>query len=316
MFPVLTREAIEPLLTWPALLEALAEGHRRPPAQIRDVLLSGGANRLLSRAAWIEGLGLGVKSVTVFPQNAASGMPSVQGAMLIFDDATGAIEAVIDNALITRWKTAGDSVLGARLLARPESAHLLIVGAGAVAESLIEAYPAIFPGLTVTLWARRPEAAAALAARHPGVRVARDLPAAVAAADIIATCTMARDPVLRGDWLRPGQHIDLIGAYTPDMREADDTALRRGRLFVDSRATTLGHIGEVMIPMAAGVIGESDVQGDLHALVAGQAGRRTPEEITIFKNGGGAHLDLMTARMMLARWRASRDEASSGATMA
>lgn len=316
MFPVLTREAVEPLLTWPALLEALAEGHRRPPAQIRDVLMSGGANRLLSRAAWIEGLGLGVKSVTVFPQNAASGMPSVQGAMLIFDDATGAIEAVIDNALITRWKTAGDSVLGARLLARPESAHLLIVGAGAVAESLIEAYPAIFPGLTVTLWARRPEAAAALAARHPGVRVATDLPEAVAAADIIATCTMARDPVLRGDWLRPGQHIDLIGAYTPDMREADDTALRRGRLFVDSRATTLGHIGEVMIPMAAGVIGESDVQGDLHALVAGQAGRRTPEEITIFKNGGGAHLDLMTARMMLARWRASRDEAPSGATMA
>lgn len=312
MFPVLTREAVEPLLSWPALIEALADGHRRPPAQIRDVLMGQGANRLLSRAAWIDGLGLGVKSVTVFPANAASGMPSVQGAMLIFDDATGAIEAVIDNALITKWKTAGDSLLGARLLARPDSAHLLIIGAGAVAESLIAAYPTVFPGLTITLWARRPDAAEALAARHPGVRVARDLPAAVAGADLIATCTMAREPVLCGDWLRPGQHIDLIGAYTPDMREADDAVLRRGRLFVDSRATTLGHIGEVMIPMAAGVIGESDILGDLHDLVAGRAGRRDPGEITVYKNGGGAHLDLMTARMMLARWRTT----SQGATIA
>jgi ornithine cyclodeaminase len=170
----------------------------------------------------------------------------------------------------------------------------------------------VFPGLTITLWARRPDAAEALAARHPGVRVARDLPAAVAGADLIATCTMAREPVLCGDWLRPGQHIDLIGAYTPDMREADDAVLRRGRLFVDSRATTLGHIGEVMIPMAAGVIGESDVLGDLHDLVAGRAGRRDPGEITVYKNGGGAHLDLMTARMMLARWRTT----SQGATIA
>lgn len=303
MFPILTRAAIEPLLSWPDLTEALAAGHRRAPAQIRDVLMGQGANRLLSRAAWIEGLGLGVKSVTVFPANAAAGMPSVQGAMLIFDDTTGAIEAVIDNALITRWKTAGDSLLGARLLARPESKHLLILGAGAVAESLIEAYPTVFPGMTVTLWARRRDAAEALAARHPGVAVTQDLPAAVADADIIATCTMAREPVLQGAWLRPGQHIDLIGAYTPDMREADDAVLRRGRLFVDSRATTLGHIGEVMIPMASGVIGEGDILGDLHDLVAGRVGRQSPGEITVYKNGGGAHLDLMTARLILARWQ-------------
>lgn len=306
MIPVLTRDAVEPLLDWLALGDALLEGHRRPPAQIEDVLMARGADRLLSRAAWIDGMGLGVKSVTVFPSNAAAGRPSVQGAMLVFDDATGALEAVIDNALITRWKTAGDSLLGARLLARPDAARLLIVGAGTVAESLIEAYRAWKPDLAITLWARRPEAATALAARHPGVGVARDLPGAVADADIVSTCTMATEPVIRGDWLRPGQHLDLIGAYTPAMREVDDTAMRRARVHVDSRATTLHHIGELMMPLANGTLTEADVLGDLHDLAEGHAGRRDPQEITLFKNGGGAHLDLMTARMILARWRAAQ----------
>lgn len=306
MIPVLTAADAEPLLDWLGLAEALAEGHRRPPAQIRDVLMAEGGNRLLSRAAWIAGLGLGVKSVTVYPGNPAAGRPSVQGAMTVFDDETGAPEAVIDNALITKWKTAGDSLLGAKLLMRPGSQRLLVVGAGPVAGSLIEAYGALIPDLEATVWARRPEAAAALAARHPGVAVAGDLPAAVAAAEIVACATMAKTPVLRGDWLRPGQHVDLIGAFTPEMREADDAALKRGRLFVDSRATTIGHIGELAIPMAAGVITEADVLGDLHDLVAGRAGRRSEDEITIFKNGGGAHLDLMTARMILERWHAAQ----------
>ena len=305
MIPVLTQDTLEPLMDWLALTDAMAQGHRRPPAQIRDVLMARGDDRLLSRAAWIDGLGLGVKSVTINPGNAARGLPSVQGAMLVFDDETGSIEAVIDNAPITKWKTAGDSLLGARLLKRPDAHRLLIVGAGAVAASLIEAYRALIPGVEVTLLARRPAAAEALAAQYPGTRTATDLPAAVAQADIVATCTMAKTPVLLGDWLRPGQHIDLIGAFTPEMREADDTVLRRGRLFVDSRATTIAHIGELMIPMAAGVITESDVQGDFHDLVSGRAGRRSEDEITVFKNGGGAHLDLMTARFMLARWRAA-----------
>ncbi len=296
MIPVLTAPEVEPLLDWPSLTEALAEGHRRPPAQIRDVLMGRERDRLLSRAAWIDGFGIGVKSVTVYPGNPGLGLPSVQGAMVVFDDATGVPEAVIDNALITKWKTAGDSLLGANLLMRPGARRLAILGAGAVAESLIAAYGALVPGLEVRIWARRPEAAEALAARHPAVVAEPDASAAVGWAEIVATCTMARDPILRGDWLRPGQHLDLIGAYTPEMREADDTALRRGRLFVDSRATTIGHIGELAIPMAAGVIGAGDVLGDLHDLVAGRAGRRSDDEITIYKNGGGAHLDLMTAR--------------------
>jgi ornithine cyclodeaminase/alanine dehydrogenase-like protein (mu-crystallin family) len=304
--PYLTAAECDPLMDWIALTDAMIEGHRMPPADLRDVLLTRGEDRLLSRAAWIDGLGVGVKSVTVFPGNPAQGRPSIHGAMLVFDDATGAVEAVIDNALVTRWKTAGDSLLGARLLARKGARRLLIVGAGTVAASLIEAYGALIDGVEISVWARRPEQAEALAARYPGVRAAPDLEAAVKAAEIVATCTMAREPLIRGDWLQPGQHLDLIGAFTPEMREADDAAMRRSRIFVDSRATTIGHIGELTLPMAAGVISEGDVLGDFHDLVAGRAGRQSDEEITLFKNGGGAHLDLMTARMILARWRAAQ----------
>jgi ornithine cyclodeaminase/alanine dehydrogenase-like protein (mu-crystallin family) len=304
--PYLTAAECDPLMDWVALTDAMIEGHRMTPADLRDVLLARGDDRLLSRAAWIDGLGVGVKSVTVFPGNPAAGRPSIHGAMLVFDDATGQVEAVIDNALVTRWKTAGDSLLGARLLARKDATRLLIVGAGTVAASLIEAYGALIDGLEVTVWARRPEQAEALAARYPGTRTATDLEAAVKTAEIVATCTMARTPILRGGWLQPGQHLDLIGAFTPEMREADDDALTRSRIFVDSRSTTIGHIGELTIPMAAGVIGEADVLGDFHDLVADRAGRRSDDEITLFKNGGGAHLDLMTARMILTRWKAAQ----------
>ncbi|WP_230374228.1 ornithine cyclodeaminase family protein [Pontivivens ytuae] len=288
---------------WPALCDALEAGHRGPEPQMGDTFLHRGGDVMLSRAAWIDGLGAGVKSVTVLPGNPAQGRPSVQGAMLIFDDVTGAPKAVIDNALITRWKTAADSVLSARLLARKDARHLLIIGAGAVADSLIEAYPAVLPGIErITLWNRSPERAQALADRHD-VGVAEDLAAAVADADIVATCTMAKEPVLEGRWLTPGTHVDLIGAFTKDMREADDAVLTRGRLFVDARASTIGHIGELTIPMAAGVISEADVLGEFRDIVAGRAGRQTPDEITVFKNGGGAHLDLMTAQVILDRVR-------------
>jgi ornithine cyclodeaminase/alanine dehydrogenase-like protein (mu-crystallin family) len=294
-------------IDWTRLVEALAEGHRGPRPALGDTFLTRGGDTLLSRSAWIDGLGAAVKSVTVLPENPARGRPSVQGAMLVFDDETGAVEAVIDSALVTKWKTAADSVLGSRLLARRDARRLLIVGAGAVAESLVQAYGAVFPGIAVTVWARRPEQASALAERvGGGIEIAGALPEAVEAADIVATATMAREPLIRGAWLVPGQHLDLIGAFKADMREADDEALRRGRLFVDSRETTIGHIGEITIPMAAGVIGPGDIAGDLYDLVACRAGRASDAEITLFKNGGGAHLDLMTGRAILAAWCQAR----------
>ncbi len=141
-----------------------------------------------------------------------------------------------------------------------------------------------------------------MAAHFPDTLVATDLESAVMASDIVTSATMARAPLIFGDWLQPGQHLDLIGAYRPDMREADDEALRRARIFVDSRATVLGHIGELKIPLDEGVITPDDIQGDFYDIEAG-AFHRAPDDITLFKNGGGAHLDLMTARYILEKWR-------------
>lgn len=290
----------EPRLSWAGLADAMEAGHRLPRAAIGDSFLYRGDGVMLTRSAWIEGLGIAVKTATILPGNRARGLPAVNGGVCLYDDATGRLEALVDFHVVTRWKTAGDSLLAARHLARPDSAQVLVVGAGAVARAMVAAYRSLFPAAAVAVWNRTPAGAGALAAAFPGVSVAPDLAAAVTAADVIATATMSRTPVIRGEWLRPGQHLDLIGAYKPDMREVDDDALRRARLFVDSRETTLDHIGELMIPLAAGTIARTDVLGDFYDIAAGGFARRSADEITICKNGGGAHLDLMTARYILA----------------
>jgi ornithine cyclodeaminase len=292
---------VEARLDWLGLCDAIVAGHARPRAEIADSFLYRGADTLLSRAAWIDGLGQLVKTATIFPGNAALGKPAVNGSAALYSDTDGTLAAIVDFHLLTKWKTAGDSLCAARLLARPESEVILIVGAGTVAASLFAAYGAAFPGARFHVWNRTPVSAARMAAVFPGAEVVDDLEGAVRRADIITCATMATEPLLRGDWLRPGQHVDLIGAYRPDMREADDEALRRARIFVDSRATTIGHIGELKIPLAHGVISEGDVVADYYDLATGAFARRSEDEITLFKNGGGAHLDLMTARYVLDR---------------
>jgi len=293
-------------LSWIETADALAAGHKLEKAEIGDLLLSKGDRSLLSRGAWIDGVGLALKSVTVFPENAAKNPPepSVQGAMLLFDSETGALSAIVDGPLVTKWKTAGDSVLGARILARPSSKNYLVVGAGTVAKTLFQAYSEVFPDLEkMTIWARSKEKAQAFADEMAKdgmkIEVATDLATAAAEADIISTATLAKEPVLKGEWITPGTHVDMIGAYRPDMREADDELMRKGRLFVDARETTIGEIGELMIPMAAGVVSEKDVIADFSDLCNGASGRGAEDEITLFKNGGGAHLDLMTGTMIV-----------------
>jgi ornithine cyclodeaminase len=297
--PAIIGPEAESRLDWIALTDAIEAGHRLPQAQIRDILLYRGQDTLLSRSAWIDGMGLAVKSGTIFPRNADAGKPSVQGAVALFSDADGQLEAILDFILVTKWKTAGDSLLAARKLARPDSRRILLVGAGAVSASLVEAYGAAFPDARFSVWARRPEAARAFADRH-GTDVASDLPNAVGQADIIATATMSSDPVLMGDWLRPGTHIDLIGAYTPAMREADSACFARASVFVDARATTIEHIGDLIDPIREGVITPADVRADFYDIACGTFARRREDEITLCKNGGGAHLDLMTSRYILA----------------
>lgn len=287
---------VEARLDWIALTEALAAGHRLPVAEVADTFLYRGRDTLLTRSAWIDGLGLAVKCASVFPGNPEAGRPMVNGAVNLLDDATGALQAIVDFHLVTKWKTAGDSLLSARRLARPDATHFLIVGAGKVAESMIEAYRAAFPQARFSIWNRSPDPARALAERT-GADVADDLEAAVRQAEVIATTTMAREPLIHGEWLAPGTHLDLIGAYRPDMREVDDTAIAKARVFVDSRKTTIGHIGEIQIPLDRGVITEGDILADFYQ--PGAYRRDSADEITLAKNGGGAHLDLITARYIL-----------------
>jgi ornithine cyclodeaminase len=288
--------AAEGLLSWSLLCEALEAGHRLPRAQIKDMLLTQSGDSILNRAAWIEGLGSLVKVATIFPGNGARGLASVNGAVTLFNDQTGLLEALVDFHLVTKFKTAGDSLLAASKLARRDSRKILLVGAGTVARSMIEAYSTLIPEARFVVWNRSPAAAQAMAAADARLTVTEDLAAAVTAADIICTATMSKEPLIKGEWLRPGQHLDLIGAYRPDMREADDEVLRR--------ATTIGHIGELANPIARGVFAETDVKADFYDIAKGLFRRQSDDEITLCKNGGGAHLDLMTAVYIAQTWAA------------
>ena len=309
--PFINPGDIDQELNWLDMVDALDQGHRKPQADIGDLLLKQGENAMLNRAAWIPGLGLALKTVTIFPTNAdqTPPLPSIHGAVILYDSDTGTISAFLDGVLITKWKTASDSMLGARYLARPDSKNVLIIGSGTLARSLIEAYSAVFPELErITIWSRNPDNAQSLADdmadQGYATSATTDLENAAAQAHMISTATMSLVPVLKGEWISPGTHIDLIGAFRPDMREADDVVMQKGTIFVDSRKTTIHDIGELMIPIANGVISEGDIKADFYDLCNGAEGRTSVDEITVFKNGGGAHLDLMTANLIWAKYAA------------
>jgi ornithine cyclodeaminase len=202
--------------------------------------------------------------------------------------------------LVTKWKTIADSLLGAKILARPDSKHLLVIGAGHVAQHAISGYLHMFPNLEkISVHARSKNSVEALiqsfSREQPMVCAVDDLRKTVGQADIIVTATTSQQPVVKGAWLKPGVHLDLIGAFKIDMREVDDEALLRARVFVDARETVLEHIGELAIPIAQGIITPDYLLGDLYDLVHGYCGRTNEKDITLYKNGGGAHLDLMIA---------------------
>ncbi len=302
--PFITAASVEHRLGWLDMVEALETGHYRwPRAMLRDQVIARGSDRILSRCAWIGGQGMAVKTVTIMPENAPIGLPTVQGAVTIFGDATGEVTAVIDGALVTKWKTTADSLLGAKILAAPDPRRILVVGCGVVGRAMAEGYSALYPDARISIW-NRTAAKAEVVARQLDCDVATDLKSAVTEADIVSVATMATEPIILGAWLRPGQHIDVIGAFDPVSRETDDEALRRSRVFVDCYETTVDQIGELRIPIANGVITEEEVLGDLYELTRGAFGRKTPEDITLFKNGGGAHLDLMISRAIMRAYQA------------
>jgi len=300
--PFIQSNEVEHLLRWNDVCDALVAGHRMDRADIDDILFRHDQDSLLNRAAWIRGLGIGVKTATIFPGNEAlnPAFPNIHAVFTLFDDNNGVPIALIDGNLVTKWKTAADSLLGARLLARDDSETLLIIGAGTVAASLVEAYSEGFPNLSrILIWNRTAARARELAAQVtrsdlPAEHV-EDLATAVPQADLVASATLSIEPVLKGEWVSPGTHVDLIGAFRPDMREADDALIQKAELFVDSRETTIHDIGELLLPIQNGVITGQDVRADLYDLCNGTVGRTSPDAITLYKNGGGAHLDLMTA---------------------
>ncbi|WP_371228230.1 ornithine cyclodeaminase family protein [Roseovarius sp. 2305UL8-3] len=290
-------------LNWLDLCAAFRAGHQLPKAEIADSFLYRGDDTVLSRAAWIDGMGMAVKTATIFPGNPAKGDPMINGAVNLYSDKDGTLEAIVDFHLVTKWKTAGDSLYAATQLARPDSESILIVGAGTVGRNLFQAYSAAFPKARISVWNRTRANAEAMVEDCPGLSAADDLETSVKAADIVTSATMSTEPLIKGAWFRPGQHIDLIGAYRPDMREVDNEALKRARIFVDSYDTTVGHIGEIKIPLETGAINRDDLLADYYE--PDKFMRRNEDEITLFKNGGGAHLDLMTSSYILNAWRAA-----------
>ena len=253
------------------------------------------------------------KLITSFPGNPQGGaLPAVQAVCVLFDGRDGRPLAVMDGTEITYWRTAADSALGARLLAPEAPATLLIVGAGAMASRLVRAHRVVRPSIRrVLVWNRTRDGAVRLAASIAveGVvaEVRDDLAAATREAEIVSTCTRSREPLVRGVDLAPGAHLDLVGGFTPETREADDEAMRRGRVFVDRRESAFDGVGDILQPIASGAIGEGDVLGDLYDLVGGTVvGRCSTSDITVFKNAGGGHLDLITAALILGQLESTR----------
>jgi ornithine cyclodeaminase/alanine dehydrogenase-like protein (mu-crystallin family) len=306
----LDAEAVHRLLDYPSLIAALRDAHRADPMpQASSMVLSeppAETNKFVALVAWAPQDVVAAKLVGVFPNNLAlaSPEPSVQGLVALFSGQTGKPLLVADGAAMTCRKTAADSALGADFLARPDAATLLMVGAGGLAPHVIMAHTAVRPSLRrVLVWNRTLARAQALAQmlRLHAVTIAavEDLDAAVAQADIVSCATMARSPLIRGALLRPGTHVDLIGAYLPEMREADDDVVRRANVFVDTRngCTRSGDIGE---PIARHLLTVEAIEADLFELCDGRhPGRTDRNAITMYKNVGGGHLDLFTARYLL-----------------
>jgi ornithine cyclodeaminase len=304
---------VDALLDYPSLIEALHVAHRgdKPIVGRSELHFERDADTrqsFLNLPAWLPGEAMGIKSIAVMPGNeTAHDLPTVHAVYLVFDGQTGVPVATIDGTALTLRKTAADSALGANLLARADISTMLMVGAGAMAHPLVSAHRAVRPSLREVLVWNRTRAKAdhlAEALREEGLEAQSvdDLEPASRRADLICCATSATVPHIRGEWLQPGTHLDLVGSFTPDMRESDDEAVRRADVFVDSRWYAIHEPGDIAQPLGDGVIEETDILGDLYDLCGEtHGGRHSDTAITLFKNGGGAHLDLYTALHLLRR---------------
>lgn len=296
---------------YPGLVAALKNMNREGVDGLDRLLMSepqtnGTQNDWLMLPAWSYGRQFGIKLVSVFPENPGRGLAAVQGLYVLFDGQSGAAVATMDGAALTLVKTAANSAMAADLLARHDAESLLMVGGGALAPHLVEAHCALRPIRRVMWWNRRPETliapAEALRQRGIAIEIANDLAAAVGQADIVSTATRATTPLIHGAWLKSGSHLDLVGGYLPEMREADDMAFRAAtRHYIDARLTTIEVAGDVTQPIRDGLANPTDFVDMFELNRRQKPGREQADEITWFKSGGGGHEDLAVAKYIFDR---------------
>lgn len=308
--PYFSADDIHQALDYPSLVEALRRGFTQdylvPPRM--HVHYPNGPdqpeNTLLVMPAIKGGSVAGVKLVTVAPDNHQVGLPSIQGVYYLLDAVTGSPKALLEAKALTNWRTAAASALASTYLSRRDSHCLVLVGTGSLASYIIEAHAAIRPITELRIHSRNLEKAQEIASSYKDqfekVSAATDLREAVHGADIISVATLSPKPLIHGEWLQAGQHVDLIGAYKPDMREADDTVVKSARLYVDNLEMAPKETGDLAIPLASGVISLQDIQGDLFDLCQSKTrGRQSAEEITLFKSVGHALEDLVAAQLVI-----------------
>jgi ornithine cyclodeaminase len=307
MLPQLSAEQVHAALPWTPLATALTDAFRAPPeAPTRHAHAMAALDHLLLMPAW-NATAIGIKLVTVIPDAPSHGGHTVDATYLLLDRRTGAPTALLDGEALTVRRTAATSALAAQRLARPDARTLLIIGTGRLAPWMVRAHVALRPALRrVLVWGRDATRAqqltAALGEEDIAAESVIDLAMAVHTADIVCCATTSRVPLVHGEWLAPGTHLDLVGAYTPAMREADDMAVARARIVVDSYDGALSEAGDLTQPLASHVIERPDILADLGEVLRGErAVRRTAADITLFKSVGHALEDLAAATLAMAR---------------
>lgn len=303
-----TRKALAFERLIPALHAMFVEGCEVPQRHMHEIPgADGGVMTVLIMPAWRQGGYFGIKTVNIAPGNAARGLPGLHSTYLLYDASSGIPLAQIDGNEITARRTAAASALAASHLARADAKHLLVVGSGRIASLLAEAYRAVLPIESVSIWSRNAESAAGLSARmhEAGIsaQAVGDLAAAAASADIVSCATLATSPVIEGTWPQPGSHLDLIGSFTPAMREADDRCFTGASLYVDTREA-LRKSGELLGPVSRGVFEADSVIGTLADLCRGDCrGRVSAQERTVFKSVGTALEDFAAAVLVYETYR-------------
>lgn len=302
---LVSAEQIRDHLPWDFLSEAIEDMFRRgcemPVRHHHKVEVPGEADAtLLLMPAWLAGKYLGVKMVSVFPGNATRGLAAVSGSYLLTHGTTGELLCILDGTELTARRTAAASALAAKYLARKDAKKLLMVGTGRMSTNLIEAHAHVREIEQISVWGRNPEKAQAVAdglkAKGFDVTPATDLADSCASADIISCATLSEQPLIRGEWLAHGTHLDLVGGFTPAMREADDEVVRRAKVFVDTREGAMKEAGDIVTPLASGNLKKEEILADLYQMCRGEhPGRCADQDITLFKSVGAALEDLAAA---------------------